>query len=108
MESFTVTLADTDAHNLHDLLVIADAAKADPKGIDLITEFREILILADKDNGAKNLAIGGSDVTNAIYSVLLGAGANVPFRPAKGKFWSKERYVKASAQPLIFHVEGLV
>ena len=107
MDSFTVALTDTDTHNLHDLLVTADAAKSTPKGLDLITEFREMTILADAGNGAAKLYVGGSDVSSTIHSYPLTAGASQTYRrptPAQ-KVYCKEVYVRASAN-LTFHIEG--
>lgn len=107
MDSFTITLPDTNAHNLHDLLVTADAAKTTPKALDLITEGREVLLTADTGNGANNIAVGGSDVTDAIYSYLLAAGSSRNYQiPKPGqKVYCKELYVKASAGTPKLHVE---
>jgi hypothetical protein len=108
MESITITLPDTNAHNLHDLMVTADAARAASliKGLDLITDFREMTFLADDGNGANNIAVGRSDVTDAVYSFKLAAGASKLYRIPKGVVRCKELYVKASAGTPTFHIEG--
>ena len=107
MDSFTCVIADTNVHRLHDLLVTADALKTTPKGLDLITEFRELVLLADAGNGANILYVGGSDVSAVIYSYPLGAGASRTYRtPLYGqKTYCKDIYVKASAA-LTLRVEG--
>jgi len=90
------------------LLVTADAAKTTPKGLDLITEFRELTLLADKDNGANVIAVGGADVSDTVHSYPLAAGASKRYsipKPAQ-KVYCKELYVKASAGTPTLHVEG--
>ena len=107
MDSFTIALTDTNVHKLHDLLVVADAAKTDPKGLSLLTEFREMTILADAGNGAEKLYVGGSDVSSTVHSYPLTASASQTYRrpvPAQ-KVYCKELYVKASGN-LTFRVEG--
>lgn len=108
MDSFTITLPDTNVHNLHDLLVIADAAKSTPKALDLITDFREVQFLADDTNGANKIAIGGSDVSDTVFSYTLSAGYSKQYRvPRFGqKIYCKDIYVKASGGTPILHVEG--
>ena len=108
MDTFTIVLPDTNVYNLHDLIVVADAAKSNPKGLDLVTEFRELLLLADDGNGPNNIAIGGSDVSDTVYSYKLTAGASKRYsipKPAQ-KVYCKELYVKASAGTPTLHVEG--
>ena len=108
MDTFTIVLPDTNVHNLHDLIVTADAAKTVPKALDLITEFRELTLLADDGNAANNIAVGGSDVSNTVYGYKLTAGASKRYsipKPAQ-KVYCKELYVKASAGTPTLHVEG--
>jgi len=108
MDTFTIVLPDTNVHNLHALIVIADAAKTTPKALDLITEFRELTLLADDGNAANNIAVGGSDVSDTVYSYKLTAGASKRYsipKPAQ-KVYCKELYVKASTGTPTLHVEG--
>ena len=110
MDSFTIVIPDTNAHNLHDLLVTADAAKSDPKGLSLITQFTELLLLSDSGNGANHINVGGSDISDTVYSYQLQAGGNKQYRvPSRGqKVFAKELYIKAVAGTPTLHVEGLV
>ena len=107
MQSFTITLADTNVHNLKDLIQAADALKANPVGADLICEYRTLQLLAQKDNSG-NIAIGGEDVSDTVYSESLAAGElrYYDIQPIGSPVFAKELYVKASAINQILHIEG--
>jgi hypothetical protein len=102
MPSITVVLADTNVHNLKDLLAAAKTLPA--------YEFREMTILADDGNAATILYVGGADVSNTgpVDSYQLQAGASKTYNP-KGfpgqLYYTSTIYVKASAG-LTFHFEG--
>ncbi len=100
MASVTITLPDTNSHNLKTLLVAAKTLPA--------YEFRELLVLADTTNGANNIAVGDSDVTDAVYGYLLTAGASRLYRPPSPgqKVYTSNIYVKASAGTPVLHIEG--
>ena len=102
MPSFTISLTDSSVHNLRDLLKAAKVAPA--------YEFGSLLILADKDNGAKTLYVGGPDLdmTSSIFSYSLGAAASRLYPPVplgSPRIYTSTIYVQAS-DDLVFHVEG--
>ena len=107
MQSFTITLADTNVHNLKDLIQAADALKANPVGADLICEYRTLQLLADKAN-TDVIGIGGSDLTDLIFSEQLAAGElrYYDIQPLGSPVFAKEIYVKAKAANQILHIEG--
>ena len=100
MPSFTLVLATTGVYNLKTLLVANKTVPA--------YEFRELQFLADDGNAANNIAVGGSDVSDTVYSYKLAAGASKQYRiPMPGqKVYCSTIYVKASAGTPTLHVEG--
>ena len=103
MPSFSLHLADTNVHNLKDLLVAAKTAPA--------YEFRSLLITADKDNGGAIVFVGDSDLdtTAKIFSYSLAANASRHYGPMPypaALVDTSTLYIKASAEAYV-HVEGL-
>lgn len=109
MQSYTITLVDTNVHNLKDLIQAADAAKAAPIGLDLICEYRTLQLLAAKTN-TDQIAVGGSDVSDTVYSEALLAGELRYYESQvlASPIFSKEIYVKAKTAPQTLRIEGTV
>ena len=108
MQSYDVTLTDTNVHNLADLIAAADAAKSSPVRSTLVKEYREIIWTADGDNGAAVLYCGDSHVASTDYAFKLAAGNSITKRHSEGgsRFFTSTIYVKASAQPCRFHLDA--
>lgn len=105
MRSFSVTLTDTNLHNLKTLL---QATYTSP---DEIFEFQECTFLADSGNGASNIYLGGADLNIATltYSEKLGAGVSSLHRNAGlgQRVWLSETYIQADNQPVTLHINGI-
>lgn len=111
MQNWTLTLADTNAHKLHDLIVAANAALGTPNP-DLITDYDEMVLTGDTSNGAKNIYSGGADIDPTanpkLYSDKIGADQSVTFRKVRTgpRIYTKEIYVRADAATAYLHVKA--
>lgn len=107
MQSYTITLADVNVHNLKDLIKAADTAKPNPTGNDLICEYRSLRILADATNGS-TVTVGGSDLSDTVYSYMLAAGIEKEYQvqPPESPIFASVLYIKAQTAGQIIHIEG--
>ena len=102
MPSYTITLPDQASHKLSDLISSAYTSA--------LLEFSEVQLLADVGNGANNIAVGSSDVSDTVYSYILSAGSSRLYRRERGRplIYLSTLYVKANAGTPKLHIEGRV
>jgi hypothetical protein len=100
VQSYTLTLSDTNIHNLKDLIQAANQAKSGVEKLgnvnDLICEYRSITF---SNISANTLYIGDSTVSSSNCMLAL-TSSSVPFRlenPLGGqRLFSSTIYLKAS------------
>lgn len=102
MRSFSLTLTDTNLHNLKTALIAAGYNSPDE-----IFEFREVNYYSDSGNGAKKIYLGGSDLNIATpkFSKMLIAGESYRRAPVNNREWLGAIYIQLDAQPATLHLD---
>ncbi len=99
----SITLADTNAHNLYDLLVAIE-----PELAGLVQNVQSLRIQADDSNSSNAVYIGDAAVASTRMSYnLLVHDQNVYTSPVAIQIPLKAMYVRAAGATCILHVEIL-
>lgn len=110
MISLSITLPDTASHQLTAAFIAANLTAGSSTIVPVVFEFSELVLLNDPLSGANSINVGGSDVTNTVYSYQLPAGGSILYRRERGRqlYYLRELWVKAISGTPILHIEGKV
>lgn len=110
MVSLSVTLPDTNAHQLTPAFIAANLTAGSASAVPVVSEFSELQLMNDPGSGANAINVGSSDVSATVYSYQLAAGTSRTYRRERGRqrIYLSNLWVKAMGGTPVLHIEGVI